>query len=49
MSGNCDNFELKEILEFPTKNDYNLIKQKDIPQNFLWFLVMSLFWRYEID
>lgn len=48
MSGNCDNLEIESI-EFPTKEDYKLIKDKDIPEYFLWFLIMSLFWRYEIE
>ena len=48
MSGNCDSLEA-ETIEFPTKKDYEVIKDKDVPKYFLWFLVMSLFWRYEID
>jgi hypothetical protein len=35
--------------EFPTNEDYIMIKDNDIPKYFLWFLVMSLFWRYEFD
>lgn len=28
-------------------NDYELIRDKDIPKHFLRFVIMSLFWRYD--
>jgi hypothetical protein len=49
MSGNCDSFMIEENFECPTIEDYNFIKQENIPKYFLWFMIMSLFWRYEIE
>ena len=34
MSGNCDSLEV-ETIEFPTKKDYEIIKDKDVPKYFI--------------
>jgi hypothetical protein len=47
MSGNCS----IEDSEYPTKEDYKIISKSNnlFNNRELWFLVMSLFWRYEFD
>lgn len=49
MSGNCDDFKLEEIIEYPTKRDYIVIHSKLFDNKEIWFLIMSLFWRYEFE
>ena len=48
MSGNCDSLDV-EFLEYPSKVDYEIIRNDCTPKYFLWFLIMSLFWRYEFN
>ena len=48
MSGNCDSLEI-ECIEFPTKGDYKIILNKIFSNQEKWFLIISLFWRYEFD
>ena len=48
MSGNYDETDIEiSTQKEPLKQDYELIKDKDVDKHFLRFLIMSLFWRYE--
>jgi hypothetical protein len=47
MSGNCSIEDSEKL----TKEDYKIVSNNNnlFSNRELWFLIMSLFWRYEFD